>query len=84
MSIKRKLSDVIKVPREFITVFIFKMTHHKGKRSSFKTFIFILAVCYLIVQPLNIIRAALASSFAGYMLNNFTNNVMDSVIEVGE
>lgn len=83
MSILQKLKNAIKIPKEFVTVFLVKMTHHKGKYSSFKTFIFILAICYLIVQPLNIIRAALASSFAGYMLNNFTNNVMDSVIEVG-
>ena len=84
MNIKHKLYNMVKMPLEFITVFFFKMTHHQGKRSSFKTFIFLLAVCYLIVQPLAIIRAALASSFAGYMLNNLTNNVMDSVIEVSE
>lgn len=83
MNIQQKIRNAIKVPKEFLTVFIVKMTHHKGKRSSFKTFIFVLAICYLIIQPLNIIRAALASSFAGYMLNNFTNNVMDTVIEVG-
>lgn len=83
MSIKQKIRDAIKLPKEFITLFIVKTTHHKGKYSSFKTFIFILVICYLIVQPLNIIRAALASSFAGYMLNNFTNNIMNTVIEVG-
>lgn len=83
MNIKEKIRKAVKIPKDFLTVFIVKMTHHKGKYSSFKTFIFLLAICYLIVQPLIIIRAALASSFAGYMLNNFTNNVMDTVIEVG-
>lgn len=83
MNIKQKIRKAVKIPKDFLTVFIVKMTHHKGKYSSFKTFIFLLAICYLIIQPLNIIRAALASSFAGYMLNNFTNNVMDTVIEVG-
>lgn len=77
-----KVKATLKIPLAFVSVFVHKMTHHKGQRSSFKTFIFVLAICYLIVQPLNIIRAALASSFAGYMLNNLTNNVMDSVVEV--
>lgn len=83
MKFIQKLKNAVKVPLDFLTVFFFKMTHHKGKKSSFKTFMFVLALCYLLIQPLSIIRTALASSFVGYMLNNFTNNVMDSVIEVG-
>ena len=39
-------------------------------------------ICYLITQPWTIIRGAIASSFTGYMLNNATDNVLETVVEM--
>lgn len=82
MNIMTHVRAFIKVPAKFLKILIVKMTHHKGKRSIFKTAVFFLAIGYILMQPLQTIRAAFTSSFAGYMLNNLTNNTMDSISEV--
>lgn len=84
MNILDRLKKSCQVPIEFCRTIVYKLSHHNGKFSYFKTAVFISAFLYLLTQPLNIIRSALASSFVGYILNTFSNTVLDSAIEVSE
>lgn len=59
-----------------------KVTTHKGKRSKFKIFIFFVGIIYLIAQPWNVIRSAIASALTGFFVNNLTNSALDTLSEV--
>ena len=82
MSVKQKASKVVEVPKNFFTILFYKFTHHNGKLSKFKILILIMIICYLITQPWTVIRGAIASSFTGYMFNNATDNVLETVVEM--
>lgn len=84
MNILNRLKKSCRVPIEFCRTIAHKLSHHNGKFSYFKTAVFVSAFLYLLMQPLNIIRSAFASCFVGYILNNFSNTVLDSAIEVSE
>lgn len=82
MAVKSKLKGVISVPLDFFKIFFINLTHHKGKLSKFKIMILLCALGYMFVQPWLVVRAALASSFTGYMFNNITDNVLNTVVQI--
>lgn len=82
MNTLNRLKQACRVPIEVCRMVAYKLSHHKGRFSYFKTAIFTSALIYLLMQPLNIIRSAFASCFMGYVINNFSNSVLDSAVEV--